>query len=458
MSVCVYFKTEKQLEPKEIFKAVADKGEQIMVVSSEFPSLKFGRMYAALRGLEVNQEEEGFEIRICANASREDYRLYPVVIDVMNELTSIKAKNEDDEDINNPYEIFNDEWIDDQMKADRNVTCALIRSSGASITYNGMFSDFCLGFHIMNGFEVDIKNPDESKYNGLLEYLVSVQWMLKDKKDTSSRILIQNPNDKEETRSVSLISIKNNQLDKFDYISHASLFCIMNQDTGEVAIMPFEHLPKIVRSKSLKIFDEFSFFKDGRLMVNSVKEMMTLAKRYQPRDLFYRPTFPGSGYDKKQHTFILKWNPAISSVKMEDHLEGLRNIWVDDFNWSVYEWEKAEMGDRFYLVRVGEGNTGIVMSGVFSSQPYVLDDWSGRGRTVYYMEMKPNVIIDPDRAPMITTKELDEAIPDFTWNGGHSGHMLTDDQAMKLEKLFAKYFKKIEDKDDGETINVLHRF
>ena len=143
---------------------------------------------------------------------------------------------------------------------------------------------------------------------------------------------------------------------------------------------------------------------------------------------------------------------------MDDHLAGLRNIWADYYNWSVYDWEKAQMGDRFYLVRVGEGNTGIVMSGVFSSQPYAAGDWSGKGRTVYYMEMKPNLIIDPDKAPMISTKELEKAIPDFTWSGGHSGQMLTDDQAMKLEKLFAKYYKKMEDKADGETINVLHRF
>ena len=458
MSVCVYFKTEKKLEPTEIFKAVADEGEQIMVVSSEYPSLQFGRMYQALRGLEVNKEDEGYEIRICSNASREDYLLYPVVIDVMSELTSTKADSEGGEPIDNPYDKFNDEWIDDQMEVDRNVTCALIKSTGASITYRGIITDFCLGYRIMNGFDVDIKNPDAANYNRLLEYLVNFHWMLKGKKDTSSSLLIQNSDDNDESKDLSLISIKNDKLAKFDYISHASLFCIMNRDTDECVLMPFEHLPKIVRSMTLKIIDECSYFKIGRLTVNHVKEMMTLAKRYQPKDLFYRPTYPGSGYDKKQHTFILMWNPAISSVKMDDHLAGLRNIWADYYNWSVYDWEKAQMGDRFYLVRVGEGNTGIVMSGVFSSQPYAAGDWSGKGRTVYYMEMKPNLIIDPDKAPMISTKELEKAIPDFTWSGGHSGQMLTDDQAMKLEKLFAKYYKKMEDKADGETINVLHRF
>ena len=35
-------------------------------------------------------------------------------------------------------------------------------------------------------------------------------------------------------------------------------------------------------------------------------------------------------------------------------------------NWNVYEWGNAHEGDSYYMVRVGEGNTGIVFHGEFS--------------------------------------------------------------------------------------------
>lgn len=62
--------------------------------------------------------------------------------------------------------------------------------------------------------------------------------------------------------------------------------------------------------------------------------------------------------------------------------------WMDDdFNWSVWEYEKAKEGDKFFMVKVGPGTNGIVMAGKFTSEPYKDEDWSGKKRTVYYMDM-----------------------------------------------------------------------
>ncbi len=43
---------------------------------------------------------------------------------------------------------------------------------------------------------------------------------------------------------------------------------------------------------------------------------------------------------------------------MTDHLQSVERMMVDYFNWSVWEHEKAKCGDRFFLVRVGEGKSG----------------------------------------------------------------------------------------------------
>lgn len=64
----------------------------------------------------------------------------------------------------------------------------------------------------------------------------------------------------------------------------------------------------------------------------------------------------------------MRWNPSISSSKIEDFREA-RKKWPNGFqgDWSIYEWEKADMGDNYIMVRVGEGPNGVVHHGVFLS-------------------------------------------------------------------------------------------
>ena len=69
MSVCVNIRTKNILEPEVFLKHLAEQGEKIVVTSNEYPSVKFGTHLKAIRGIEVNQEENGLEVRVCAFAS-----------------------------------------------------------------------------------------------------------------------------------------------------------------------------------------------------------------------------------------------------------------------------------------------------------------------------------------------------------------------------------------------------
>ena len=146
------------------------------------------------------------------------------------------------------------------------------------------------------------------------------------------------------------------------------------------------------------------------------------------------------------NTVILFWNPEISSFKYDDFGYAVRNMNNAPFNWSVWEHEKARKGDSFYLVKCGgESNNGICMSGHFVSDPYLGEDWSGRGREVYYMDMKIDVAINPKYFPVLTTEELQKVFPDFDWTGGHSGRLLDEESAKKLELLWSEFLKKNEE-------------
>lgn len=146
-------------------------------------------------------------------------------------------------------------------------------------------------------------------------------------------------------------------------------------------------------------------------------------------------------------TFILFWNPAISSYKLDDFQREMEELSYEynDMNWSVWEHEDAHAGDRFFMVRCGNGKTGICMSGYFSSDPYKDEDWSGRGRETYYMDLEPDVMIHPEYLPILTTSELVSAIPSFDWKGGHSGRLLDEKNAEILETLWRLFTEKNEE-------------
>lgn len=140
-------------------------------------------------------------------------------------------------------------------------------------------------------------------------------------------------------------------------------------------------------------------------------------------------------------TFILFWNPGISSYTIERLREDLDEE-QHVSNWSVWEHKKAHKGDRFFMVRCGEGKTGICMSGFFSSEPYQDEDWSGKGREVYYMDLMADIVIDPDILPILSAEILSQKIPSFDWSGGHSGRLLPAKDAKKLERMWEKFLEE----------------
>ena len=153
------------------------------------------------------------------------------------------------------------------------------------------------------------------------------------------------------------------------------------------------------------------------------------------------------------NTIILFWNPDISSYTIERLREDLSN-YAHVGNWSVWEHDKAHKGDRFFMVRCGKGKTGICMSGRFRSEPYMDEDWSGKGREVYYMDLMADTVIDPDILPILSTEVLSENIPSFDWSGGHSGRLLSAKKAKKLEKLWEEFLEENEDIFGRLTLQV----
>lgn len=87
MSVCVSIKTLVIPKPEDLLKSLVDKGERLLATSIKYPSIHFGNEETAIRGVEVNKEEDGLEVRICSLSSRADYELFVKTILALSELT-----------------------------------------------------------------------------------------------------------------------------------------------------------------------------------------------------------------------------------------------------------------------------------------------------------------------------------------------------------------------------------
>lgn len=458
MSVCVTIRTTKELTPNQIIDYLFDQGEKIVITSEDFPSVKIGTLEEALRGIEINKEDAGYEVRVCTFANKADHRLFALAIDAIMKLSKGKAYFEDDDDaeVLDPIRAYDERWFYEQQESSANVLGIMIRNYGVPVVLYGIFSPFCIGPYIAKDFGWDLKIPEWFVIEDMHDYFTNMQWKTDKIKGTSSRLALQNPNNSDDRPlNISLISAQNGKVEDFDYISYADLVGFMDADNDEVLLVRMEDLRYVLPKDTFYHFDDYQCVRAREITYEDFKAMVKMARRFQMEDWFYHPTFPGHGYDEKQRTFVLMWNPAISSVGLEEHNNSISEMLTEYFNWSVYEYDKARKGDRFFLVRCGEGKTGIVMSGVFNSHPYEGNDWSGRGRQVYYMDLKPTFILNPETAPMVTTCELEETIPSFKWNGGHSGQLLTEEQAKTLESLWANYLNSIKNEVDGKQINLI---
>ena len=138
------------------------------------------------------------------------------------------------------------------------------------------------------------------------------------------------------------------------------------------------------------------------------------------------------------NTFILRWNPAISSYKMEEHkrlCEQIKEKGTVLYNWSVRDWESLYAGDAFVLLKVGTETDGIAMIGKFISESYEGDNWRKDGTKIHYADMQIFYACDLDKMRSLRAVHFEKHFPHINWHGGHSGELLSENES---EKLVAK--------------------
>lgn len=138
-------------------------------------------------------------------------------------------------------------------------------------------------------------------------------------------------------------------------------------------------------------------------------------------------------------TYLMRWNPSISSFTEEDYAQCLANQKRGIFymDWSIAEWEEARKGDFFYMMRTGDDQAGIVFYGVFLTDPYPNEDWAGSTKRRMYVDLVCWSGVDAGAPPHVALSKLQEAIPSVDWQKGHSGELLSEEAVSALGDLLS---------------------
>ena len=149
------------------------------------------------------------------------------------------------------------------------------------------------------------------------------------------------------------------------------------------------------------------------------------------------------------NTFILRWNPNISSYKMETHLEIVSHVRKmeipEDFDWSVFEWQKVKDGDMVILLQVGTEDDGIAMIGKIMGKPEADESWRKDGSKTHYVFISIFDAFIPAEQKEFRAENFENEFDKIKWHKGHSGELI--DQAT-AKRLFDKLEPLIQNTGD----------
>ena len=465
MSYRVSFQTVKQFTPDQMFDKLMENGNQIMIISDEFPVVKLGTIGTSLRGIDVICEDDGYEVCAHALCNVSDYELFVDIIDTIYSLTEALPVNEEDENVPIPAKsMFDNDWIKSMYESMWNIAYTMIRSSGGIINFQGLFMDVCLGPTIFNSFDIKFyESFDIKKIEELEAYLTRIQWLCKDKRSTRTRMVLKDPEAGEGGRNytISAIMAKNGEFQSFDYVSMADLFavCILDDPERKPRLIPSEYIGEVL-SDGFSRLDECQYVRTQDLTMETVIGIYDRLRFYEPANLFRRPAFPGQGYDKGQHTVVFMWDPANSDVTIKEFIETIPDMLTEPQEWYVDDYENVRMYDQFYVVKCGgrgNGPDGVVMSGILGSNPRPVYANPSHQRVIYYTDLIPNVMVNPSVCPLLTLEELMVKIQDLDWTSDCSGRVLSELQAVKLQELWKDYLEKNSHKSDFRNMVVVKR-
>lgn len=289
MSYCAHIKTSHKIDPQTLFLKLEGDGEKIEIVSRRFPTLRFGTFKQALRGIEINEDEEGYEIRSFLLSSMADYQLFPKVVCAMQMLTQSCVYGEDDEQILDPKRSFGLKWRRQQEMYSWEMICTTIKCSKNPVCLFGLKHTFRLTKEVFDYYSIDLNNPlGGEQYKFLMYTLVRLQWDEEYGTKRAKTYFSSAPETEEGHVEVAVVSLLNDEVEPFDYIPHTKYVNFSNKDEQDWAQVDFEDLRYILPPSLFYLDDDNNFVCKDTITKEDFLEMFNAAKKYDVFDAYIK--------------------------------------------------------------------------------------------------------------------------------------------------------------------------
>ncbi len=158
---------------------------------------------------------------------------------------------------------------------------------------------------------------------------------------------------------------------------------------------------------------------------------------------------------RQRRVHLLRWNPSISSFNRKKfdfyfsrYKKGLPIDIDDRLDWSVWNWKEVMHRDLFVMMQVGQKVNGIAWSGFLGGYPYQYKREDGTITRSRYFETTVQFMHRIEKTGLMTVDKLIKAIPNVDWLHGHSGEMLSVEDAELLGLFMVNELKNAEENED----------
>ncbi len=140
-----------------------------------------------------------------------------------------------------------------------------------------------------------------------------------------------------------------------------------------------------------------------------------------------------------QNSFLFAWNPEKWKWEdLEKNIEELNEKGTTTLRWSCKSHKSIRIGDRAFLVRLGDAPRGIMASGYVVSNPFLSPHWELEEKDVPRVLIEFDVILNPNKEPILTLDLLKSGnLSRQHWTPQASGISIQTDC---LEELEAAWF------------------
>lgn len=151
-------------------------------------------------------------------------------------------------------------------------------------------------------------------------------------------------------------------------------------------------------------------------------------------------------------TFILRWNPEISSYTLNMFKKDYSKTVYDnrfefpvEMNWSIYDHKSLSKGDEFFMFTTGDDDASrLVMHGFFSSGIYRDENWNTKSyrSSICYADMDVDFAVCPDCEYAIRVSSIRDRVGTYDLGHGHAGVVLDEGVSEVLRSIVCEYRDK----------------